>query len=354
MRASRGPILGLALSALCLFLVFRKVDLPTLAAHVAAIQPGYFLASVGVFLSTFLLRAWRWKAVLDVSARVPYRRAFTVMMIGYLANNVLPARLGELVRAYVLSRKTPIRKTTTLATILLERVFDGLSLLAILGLFLTLHVTHLWRVAPHMPPWVVHAGLIAATGFVAVFGVLWALAVFPRAESILSGMLGRVLPVRLAGKAQEFLGAFASGVHAAKSPGRLATVFGLSLLVWLLEGTTYHLMGQAFGFGLSWPAFVVVMVLVNLGTIVPSAPGLVGTFQFFSVLALGVFGVAQAPALGYGLVLNMAEFLPVTLIGVACMAFEHVRFDAVLHPEAGDAEGEPSGPSATLRVPPGA
>lgn len=337
MRASRGPILGLALSAVCLFLVFRKVDLPTLAAHVAAIRPGFFLASIVVFLSTFLVRAWRWKVVLDASCAVPYPRAFSVMMIGYLANNVLPARLGELVRAYVLSRKTPLRKTTTLATILLERVFDGLSLLAILGFFLTLHVTHAWRVAPHMPAWVLQAGVVATVGFAGVFAVLWALAVVPRAERVLGVWLGR-LPERVGGKAQGLLEAFASGVRAAKSPGRLLAVFALSLGVWLLEGTTYHLMGQAFGFGLSWPAFVVVMVLVNLGTIVPSAPGLVGTFQFFSVLALGVFGVAKAPALGYGLVLNMAEFLAVTLVGVACMAAEHVRFDAVLHPEAGDTE----------------
>jgi uncharacterized protein (TIRG00374 family) len=327
----KGNLIGLALSALCLFLVFRKVDFQQLGASLSSVDYTYLAVAIAVFLTTFIIRTARWQVLLSPAKQLPFGRLFSVVFIGYMANNVLPARLGEFVRAYVLSKKEGVRKTTTLATIFIERIFDGLSLLFILGLLILAHKVGF--ISNTLPDSIIYGGLAAGVVFLGAFGFVAALEFFPAFGDFLGRMIRRFAPERLAGKLESVLGAFISGVGCLRSFKHLMYVFGASLAIWGIEGTTYSLVGRALHLEQPLTAFFVTMVFVNLASIVPSAPGQVGTFQFFCVVALGIFGVSEAQGLSYGLLLNLAEFLPVTLLGIMFFMKENLSVNAVLHPE---------------------
>lgn len=333
MFGKKGNVIGLLLSAVCLFMVFRKVDWNALWASLASLNYAYVVGAIAVFLTTFTIRTLRWQALLNPAKEIPFKRLFSVIFIGYMANNVLPARLGELVRAYVLSKKEGVRKSTTIATIFIERIFDGLSLLFILGLFMVLYASHVIPLHAAFPAWVNKAGLLACVGFVGAFGFVAALEYSPKTGEAMKAAIRQFLPAKAQDRAISVLDAFQGGVSCLRSFKSLMFVFAASLVVWLIEGTTYYLVGHAFGMQVAFHAFLVTMVVVNLGTIIPSAPGFVGTFQLFCVVALGLFGVKHEAALSYGLVLNMAEYLPVTAFGVVFLAAEGLKFDSVLHPD---------------------
>ena len=341
MFGKKGNILGLLLSAVCLYLVFQKVDMDRLWASLASLNYGFLAAALAVFLTTFLVRTTRWQSLLSPTKEVPYRRLFSVIFIGYMANNVLPARLGELVRAYVLSKKEGVRKSTTLATIFIERIFDGLSLLFILGAFMLAYETGAITLDAPLPGWVTKAGLFAGAGFLGAFGFVLTLEFFPKSADWARGLIQKFAPAKIAGKLEGILGAFVEGVSCLRSFPRLLFVFGASLLIWGIEGTTYFLLGEAFGMQLPIHVFLVTMVLVNLGTIIPSAPGFVGSFQLFCVMALGLFGVSKEVGLSYGLVLNMGEYLPVTLLGIAFLAAENLNFKTMQGGDEAEVAGGP-------------
>jgi hypothetical protein len=326
----KSNLVGLALSLACLFLVFRKVDMARLWDALVTLDARFLVAAVGVFLSTFLVRTLRWQTLLQPAQRVPYPRLLSVVMIGYMANNVLPARLGEFVRAYVLSRQVGIRKSTTLATIFIERIFDGLSLLFILGALMVAHRMGLISLQHPFPDSIQWAGAGAGLVFALAFGAVLALELVPGFGALLDGAIVRLAPAQLQPRLRGILAAFVEGVACMRSIRTLGVVFACSLAVWSLEGLTYAFVGQAFHLELPLRAFFTTMVIVNLGTLIPSAPGFVGTFQLFCWISLGLFSVAKEVAVSFGLVLNVLEYLPVTIIGVACLAIENLSLKAVV------------------------
>ena len=167
----------------------------------------------------------------------------------------------------------------------------------------------------------------------------------PGLSGWLSAVIRQVAPERIAPKLESILGAFVEGVRCLRDFKTLFFVFGASLLVWAIEGSTYALMGQAFHMDIPLRAYFIAMVIVSLGTIIPSAPGFVGVFQFFCMVALGMFGVSSDVAVGYGLVLNVSEYLPVTLIGITFLALENLTLKTMVQAEPDAETAEPRGPA---------
>ena len=270
-------------------------------------------------LTGYLLRTFRWQRIIRPVAPLPFGGAFSVLMMGFTANNLLPARLGEVVRAYLLRRKTGARKTYGVATIILERICDGLTLILFLAF-----VSMLIR----LPDWGREVQTFSTLLFLAA---AIAIAVVLAKESLVGRVadlvLGRV-PARLAGPVLRAIDVFISGLHALKSRRSLALVVVLSVAVWLLEATSYLLMVSAFN--VSMPplqlvlASVFLLVVVNLGIMLPSAPGYVGTFQFFAVMALGAFGVPKETALAVAISSHLMQYLMVTAIGIVYFLRENV------------------------------
>jgi len=256
-----------------------------------------------------------------------------VLMMGFTANNLLPARLGEVVRAYLLHRKTGARKTYGVATIILERICDGLTLILFLG-FVSLLMP--------LPQWGQDVQAVSSLLFL---GAAVVIVVLLMKESLVVRIADLVLgrfPTRVSGPVLRATGVFISGLHALKSRRSLALVIALSVAVWLLEASSYLLMFSAFN--VSMPplrlvlAAVFLLVVVNLGIMLPSAPGYVGTFQFFAVMALGAFGVPKETALAVAISSHLMQYLMVTAIGIVFFLRENMGLWSVERQAAAESD----------------
>jgi glycosyltransferase 2 family protein len=325
---SKSAWLGFTISLFALYWVFKKLNWSQFFTELTQLDLGFGLLAGLFFLTTFVFRTWRWQILLGSDLEPP--SVMRILLLGYFANNLLPARLGEFVRAFVIEKKFGLRKTRTLATILVERLSDGLSLLFILA---GVMVCAAFKWVPELPLWLYQGGAIALAGFGGVFLVTLMLAINPQFELFLEQQLPKILPAKLSHKITDITAGFLTGITALKSPGRILLVYGLSLVVWGLETSTYAALGAAFHLSIPLIAYAVTMVIVNLGTIIPSAPGFVGTFQVFCVLSLGAFGVSEPQGVNYGLVLNIGEYLLVTGLGILALLGEQIKLTDVIDPD---------------------
>ncbi len=329
----KGGLLGVAVTLICLGLAFYRVDFEALYRALIGANYLFALPAALCTLVGYLIRTVRWRVILAESAACQFPTLFGILMAGFATNNLLPARLGELARAYLLRRRTGVRKTFLLASVFMERVFDGLvlaGLLTVLSLFVNL------------PGWGRDVELFAGMFFFLVtLGVIGLLA-----NARLAGrLLGVVLwpfPKRLSTWASGAFAAFVKGLETMRRPAVLGRAAGLSLVIWTLEWGAYFVLSAGFDFGLSDGrraiACALLLAVVNLGIMLPSSPGYVGTFQFFAVAALTVFGVNRETALAFSIVAHLNQYLLVTAIGIAFFGREHVDLRTI----AADEPDEPA------------
>jgi uncharacterized protein (TIRG00374 family) len=300
--------LGLAVSLVFLALAFRNKDLAVMGQSLLTADYRYLAPAVALYFVGVYFRAVRWRALLRSVKPLPASALFPVVVIGYMANNVLPARIGEFVRAYVLSWKHGVAKSATLATVAIERIFDGLTMVAFL-----LAASLLIRLNEQ----VTTIAVVATALFCGLLLGLIAVGAIPAVQRLLHGVLGRLLPDRFAARLEAVLTSFIAGLGSLRSRGDLALVAVTSLAAWLCEAGMYLIIAAAFGLGLGWPAALLTTAVANLFTLLPSSPGYVGIFEA-GVLAVlvGLLGLPEEAALGYAIVLHAALWLPVTLLGV--------------------------------------
>jgi len=275
------------------------------AASLARADYWYLLPALVAYFVGVWLRAARWRALLRPVVPISTSRLFPIVVIGYMANDVLPARLGELVRAYVLGEQEKVAKTTTLATIVVERMFDGLALLLIFG-----------AVALTAPLAAQVAGLfrVAAALFVGALLALFLIVASPtRALWLISAVEQRV--PRLQGRVAPLAERFLQGLEVLRDGALTAQVLLLSLAAWLCESGMYAILARGFGLSLGFPAYLLTAAMANLGAMVPAAPGYVGTFDVGALAGLRLFGADSGVAGAYVLVLHLALLGPVTLLG---------------------------------------
>ncbi|MEP7284200.1 MAG: lysylphosphatidylglycerol synthase transmembrane domain-containing protein [Chloroflexota bacterium] len=272
------------------------------------IVPGiavYFLAVWG--------RTWRWHYLLRPIKEIPLSKLFPVVVIGYMGNNVYPFRAGEVIRAYLLKRNENVKITTSLATIIVERIFDGLVML--IFVFVALPFAHI------SDDWLrnmVIAGTVAFFGALAVF---FYMAIRPvLARRIYSSLITRILPQRLQTPALNLADHFMEGLESLRSPRDLVMTLVASVFIWLTETTKYWFVMHAFNFEVSFFVLMLMTGVVNLATTLPGAPGYIGTFDGPGIKVLESFGVQHNIAAGYTLVLHAALWLPITLLGFFYLA----------------------------------
>jgi glycosyltransferase 2 family protein len=320
----KGAMLGLLLTAVFLGLAFYRVDFVDLYAALAAANYLLLVPAALCTLLGYVLRTARWRVNLAEAAACPFVDLFGILMSGFAVNNILPARLGEFARVYSLRRRTGVRKTFLFASVFLERAFDGLILVGILvGLSLVLE----------LPGWSREVEAIAGGFFLLVaVGVVILLAQRGLVERILQAILAP-FPDRVAKWTSGAFGAFLMGLSTMRRPSALFKAAVLSVGVWSLEWASYFILATAFPLGLSLAessvACALLLAVVNLGIMLPSSPGYVGTFQFFAVAALSVFGVPREPALAMAIVAHLSQYVLVTGIGVAFFGREHVSLRGV-------------------------
>jgi uncharacterized protein (TIRG00374 family) len=304
---NRRVWIGLAVSVLFLALLLRQVDRHELASALEEIQPGWLVAAFAVEMGALWFRALRWRLILDSSVRVKTNDAFSIVIIGYAANNLLPVRAGELVRAQLLHDSHGASRLGTLGTIVVERIFDGL----ILALFLTATIA----IAGGSDFLRIVAVLMTAA-FVGGTVILMLLARQREGEEIWSARLLRLFPSRVRPRVGVWLGSFLIGLSGLKGIRAWGLVGGATAVSWSLETVAYWLVGQGFGLGLDFPLYFAVTGAANLAIAAPSTAGGVGPFEFFAQKALTAFGVGTAAATVYALVLHMLLLIPVVILGI--------------------------------------
>lgn len=308
-----SPVIGLLMTVVFLALVLLNVDLSKMRAALATANYAYVVPAILLTLAGYVTRGLRWMVILQPSKRVSFASAFSVLMIGFTANNLLPARMGEVVRAYALGRKESMSKSLSLATIVVERIFDGVTLMGLLAALSLVYT---------LPGW----GQVLARGGVLVFGTATlGIAVLLFQEKLalrVLDLLLRPFPARLAKAVQRIARYFLEGLHALRSGRRLAQIVALSLLVWALEASSYMMMMIAFHLPMGGIdrvyAGVFLLTVINLGNIVPAAPGYAGSFEFFAVQALTTFsaGVTSEMALAMAAVSHAYQYVLVTGFGL--------------------------------------
>jgi uncharacterized protein (TIRG00374 family) len=309
--------LGIVVSIIFLALALRGLDLEGFWTTVRHANYWWLVPGVAVYFGAVWARTWRWHYMLRHIRRVPLARLFPVVVIGYMGNNVYPARAGELLRSYVLKRKEGVPISASLATVVLERLFDGLVLL--LFIFVTLPF------AP-LPP--AFSTLVTAFSALFLFGLVafFALAARPmRMSQVYSWVVDRLLPAGLRPRVHGLFEQFVIGLQSLRSPRELALIFLATAITWLIESATYWCVAQAFP-TLNAPLSVLLLMVavVNLFTTLPSTPGYVGTFDLPGISILTAYNVPHNIAAGYTLVLHVALWLPITLLGALFMLLEHV------------------------------
>ncbi|HZK65999.1 MAG TPA: lysylphosphatidylglycerol synthase transmembrane domain-containing protein [Chloroflexota bacterium] len=319
--SGKGRILGFALTLIFLWIVFQKVDLRELSQAFRDADYGLVAPAAFVTLSGYILRTVRWQRIIRPVAPLHFRSAFPILMMGFAANNLLPVRLGEVVRAYLLRRKTGARKTYGVSTIALERVCDGLTLIAILG----------WvSLMMPLPVWGQTTQTVATLLFLgATVGIMVLLVREDLAVRLVRIACGP-LPARFSAAIQRATGSFVAGLHSLKSKRSILLIVAISGVVWALEASSYLLMTRAFGAVMEPDrqllAAAFLLVVVNLGIMIPSGPGYVGTFQFFAVSALGVFGVEAEQALAIAIASHLMQYILVTAFGLVFFSREQLSF----------------------------
>lgn len=316
---------GLALSGGFLYLALKGLTLSKIWEPLKSATYWWLLPGVGVYFIGVWVRSWRWHYLLRPIKPVSTRKMFPIVAIGYMGNNIYPVRAGEVLRAVVLKRKEEIPISASLATVIVERIFDGVVMLGFV--FLNL---------PELATLTGTSGFIGNIQTLALWGVgafLGALlifilaAIFPApAEKVLARLTGIFLPEKIRERAQEIIGKFLSGLESLRSPREALMVLLTSIVIWLLETGKYWFVMQAFDFQVSFFALMLMNGIVNLATTIPSAPGYIGTFDYPGIAVLTAYGVDQEVAAGYTLVLHAALWLPITLLGAYYMIREGISW----------------------------
>ena len=304
--------LGVIISAVFLWLALRGLRLGEVAESLGEANYWWLVPSVATYFVAVWVRTWRWDYMLRPLKHIPVRRLFPVVVIGYMGNNIYPFRAGEVLRSYVLRRQEEVPMSASLATVIVERVFDGLVMLVFVFAALPL--------AP-LPSESIRLLVIVASGvFFAAVVVFFGLAAAPeRAMGLASWISERFVPGRFQQQLIHVTARFLAGLESLRSFRNVLMIFFTSILIWLLETVKYWFVMQAFDFEVSFFALMLMNGIVNLATTLPSAPGYVGTFDAPGIAVLILYGVEEAVAGAYTLMLHAALWLPITLLGAYYM-----------------------------------
>lgn len=305
-----GRVIGILIGLALLVYVLYNFDLAEAAHSLRYANYGYLVPVLILLVVNFAIRALRWGFLFDKTPSLNWEKLFTAMMVGYLANNFLPARAGELVRAYVLGQRVPVAKSTIFATVVVERVIDLLITLFLMAFILLFYP---------LPAWLGKAGLLLAVVSLAALAFLFSLSWW--GVGLVRWLFSRLsfIPAGLSKKIETICTDFVAGITSLRN-GRKLLLFGASsVIIWFMEVSSIWLTAKTFSLDLSLGGALFVMLAVALGMMVPSSPGAIGTYEFFATNALAIIGVGGASALSFALLMHAVSFLGSNALAALCM-----------------------------------
>ena len=332
MLSTRRFWLGFIITVGLLFLFLWKVDFEETGRELREANYVYFVPAVLIYFAALGFRSLRWHFLLLHLKSVPPWRLYPVVAIGYLANNILPIRLGELVRAHSLGEKEGVNKASALSTIAVERMVDGLTLL--------LFAVVVWPLLPWTDVLKTDAGdlntlwvalsILVALVFVAGFLVMFLFATMPALGHRLAHLLTSVSPKGFRPKMESLVYLLIEGLGALRSPRKLLLIAVISAPVWLLEAAVYHIVAISFGLDQPFQVILLVTATSNLATAIPSSIGGIGPFEVVAKSTLVAFGVSGEAAAAYSFFVHIvALWLPVNILGLFFLGKENLTLSQI-------------------------
>ena len=339
-------LVGILISLGFLYYAFRGQDYGAIWSALKGVNYLLLLPALALYFLGVVVRTYRWSVLLSPMEKIPVRKLLPVTAIGFMANNILPLRTGEVVRSFVLSKNFGVRKTAALTTIAVERIFDGITMVGfILIAATTIDLTNELR----------HVVKIAVVLFaIAVSGL--GIATFARNLRTTMLQFGlRFIPVAIRGKIEHMAESFFFGLESLRSPKLIGAVALSSITAWGLEASMYWMVARAFGGSvraiMGLPETLLTTGIANLATLVPSSPGYVGPFEAgIKTVLNGALGVDAAQALSYAIVVHACLWFPITVWGAMEWSRMHLSMRQV-NAEAGPVSPDTI-PSAATRIEP--
>jgi uncharacterized protein (TIRG00374 family) len=315
-------VVGLALSAVLVWLSIRGIEFQGVIEGFRKISFGYIIpALAAIFLMQFL-RSFRWGLILRPIGKVDQLSLFSVTSVGFLAIIAIPARMGELARPYLITKKSSIPMSSALGTIFVERALDSLTVLiiAVIVLFFT-----------PLPPWLVRSCVLFLLVTLAFFAVMILMMIRREATlKVLAPLIGR-LPARYAAAVNRVIDRFIEGFRIMVDPALLLLVTVLSILIWLVDVLAIYLLFSAFSLNLPVAAAFVLMIILVIGIAIPTAPGFIGNWHYFCILGLGLFGIPKTDALTFAIIYHFLSIGIVILLGLVFLPFNRFSVADLRH-----------------------
>jgi uncharacterized protein (TIRG00374 family) len=298
--------LGILLSAAAVVVLLRQVSARELLLQLRTADPVWFLGACLLTVACYWLRAWRWGEILSPEATVPMSRLFSTTMVGFLAINTLPARLGELVRAYALARSQRIRTGTVLGSVVIERIFDLTALVGFWALSLLF--------APY-PAWFRWSGYLTLGLSVGVTVALWLLHASHYDTNSLAAKLRRLIPKRFTAPLRTPVASFSAGLRVLGRPTTIAFAALITIVMWVVNGAIFLFVGRSMDLALPLWSPLLLSFVVCVAIMVPSSPGFIGVLEGSCVVGLSLIGVDASKALAYGVLYHLTQILPLVVLG---------------------------------------
>ena len=335
--------IGVIFSLGFLILTLRSVDLMETANALRQVNVLFLITAVASYVFSAAAKAIRWQLLLAVRKAPSFGRAFSVLSIGLMVNTFLPGRLGEFARAYLMGDAESDSKVYVLGTVAVEKVADLLCLLLLLAALL-------WHTCPGgrcqgmaLPEWL--AGSVRGTAL--------AIAILVPCFLLLAWQNNFIL--RMVERASHFLPLTKrewlvrqtsyglASLDVVRRPRLLIGLLGWSLIVWILSALTNYLVFLTMKLTMPFWASLLLLVVLQVGTAVPSSIGRIGVFQYLVILTLSIFTLDKNLALGYSVVLYLVIYVPITLMGVWGMWHEKITWGKLTEAMARFSEGRKSG-----------
>lgn len=302
-----------------LYLAFHRVNLHQVLIAFTAVRVWYILLALVIYFIGLWVRSYRWKILVNPVKVISNNRLFPILIIGYMANNILPLRMGDIYRAYVLGKKENISKSASLATIVVERLFDGLAMLVflVIGLLALQTLFTSWERTVLLFSSVILFGML-----VVLLLIIW----FRSLAELIIHWFTKWLPVGFSTKLQRWSSAFLDGLAVLKSGPVILSVLFYSLLSWLIEAMMYYFIAVSMVMNLPSYTAPIILAVSNLGMMIPSSPGAVGTFEFFCAKSATLFINNPAISLSYAILVHALWMIPLTILGLFYMMKENLSF----------------------------
>lgn len=347
-------ILSIIASIVCSWLFVRNIEWSLLKNALAEANYWFIIPTTIFALLVYFVRAYRWQGLLSHIKKVPLINLLSITSIGFMANNILPARVGEILRPFLLYKKENVKFSTSVATVIVERIFDmlGLIIFTIVVIVLLPHppadnhdpfihisanqaTTIKESIIPSLKKWVeVFAGVGGFT-IISLFLIVIKPDFFRKVLSRLCFFLPHKLKEKVFGLYESFI----HGLKILENKTQTVWILALSLLVWVLGGAEVYLLGFSFHFHLPFVCACLVAVCLALAVALPQAPGYIGVFHIAVLKSLDLFGIQATAAQSYAIVLWAISIFPSTIMGFLFLWREGIAFREVIKLEEEIADG---------------